>query len=186
MQEDKRRWNEKYQNAPMPSKPIAALDLVMDKLQEGDRALDIACGMGRHTNYLASKNIYVDAIDISDVALNKLDKSPYINAMDKDLDSFIIPKEQYDLILCTNFLSRRLFPFMKEGLKKGGYLLFETFVDIDHPEAHQNSNIEFHLRSNELLHAFLGLEILFYQEEVKRNLRGEVVKVATLLARRGC
>ncbi len=184
MLEDKARWNKKYETAPMPSDPIEALTSHIGHITAGGKALDIACGMGRHTNYLASLGIYVDAVDYSDVALSKLDKSDCINPIDTDLDHFMIDKASYDLIVCTNFLSRRLFPFMKEGLKKNGVLVFETFVELETPNSHKTSNIEYHLRNNELLHAFIGLEVLFYREQQKINLRGEDVKVATLVAKR--
>ena len=47
-QEDKERWDEKWQNHPMPDAPIK---LVSDyaSLAPGLQALDIACGMGRHS-----------------------------------------------------------------------------------------------------------------------------------------
>lgn len=184
MLEDKQRWNKKYETAPMPSEPIDALHTILDKIAEGSKALDLACGKGRHTHLLASKNIYVDAVDYSDVALDALTKSEYIQCIDEDLDDYCIKINSYDLVVCVNYLSRRLFPFIKEGLKKEGLLVFETFMVCDHKDAHQPTNIEYLLRENELLHAFLGLNILFYEEKESINLRGEVVKTATLVAQK--
>lgn len=184
MLEDKERWNKKYTVAPMPTDPIIALSSCIEQIVKGSKALDIACGKGRHTHFIASNGIYVDAIDYSDVALESLDKSEFINCIDVDLDHYCIEKESYDLVVCTNFLSRRLFPFMKESLKEGGLLIFETFMECDHEDAHQPTNSEYLLRSNELLHAFLGLNILFYEEKESLNLRGEVVKTATLVAQK--
>lgn len=184
MVEDKQRWNKKYTQAPMPTAPIVALSSFVDQIAQGSKALDIACGKGRHTHFLASKGIYVDAVDYSDVALNALDKSDYINCIDEDLDHYCIKRASYDLVVCTNFLSRRLFPFIKESLKKDGLLIFETFMECDHKDAHQPTNTDFLLRSNELLHAFLGLTVLFYEEKQSVNLHGEVVKTATLVAQK--
>lgn len=184
MIEDKERWNKKYATAPMPGDPIEALTLRIDMLTEGSKALDIACGKGRHAHYLASKKIYVDAVDYSDVALEALDKSEYIQALDTDLDHYTIEANTYDLIICTNYLSRRLFPFMKEGLKEKGLLMVETFVVFPNKNGHQSTNIEYLLRKNELLHAFIGLDILFYEEKELINLHGENVKKATLVAQR--
>lgn len=184
MIEDKQRWNKKYETAPMPSDPIEALTSHIAKLTSDSKALDIACGLGRHTHFLAEHKIYVDAVDYSDVALDALKNSPYINAVDCDLDEYCITPSSYDLIICSNFLSRRLFPYMKEGLKEGGLLVFETFAQHNHEKGHQPTNTEFLLRTNELLHSFIGLEILFYEEKEQVNLRGEVVKTATLVAQR--
>jgi SAM-dependent methyltransferase len=184
MIEDKQRWNKKYETAPMPSDPIKALSSCIDLIAKGSKALDIACGKGRHTHFMADREIYVDAVDYSDVALDALEKSPYINPVDTDLDHYSIEANSYDIIVCTNFLSRRLFPFIKDGLKEGGIVVFETFMECDHPDAHQTTNIEYLLRNNELLHTFLALNILFYEERQEKNLRGEVVKVATLVAQK--
>jgi len=40
------------------------------------------------------------------------------------------------------------------------------------------------LRQNELLHAFIGLKIIYYEEKLDVNLRGEKIKVASLVARK--
>ncbi len=184
MIEDKHRWNKKYETAPMPSDPIKALVDHIDRIKAGAKALDIACGKGRHTHLIASKDIFVDAVDCSDVALDALDKSSFINPIDADLDYYTIAPYSYDLIVCTNFLSRRLFPFMKDGLREGGVVVFETFMECFHPDAHQPTNTEYLLRKNELLHTFLALDVLFYEERQEVNLRGEVIKVATLVAQK--
>ena len=184
MLEDKDRWNKKYETAPMPSDPIKALRDFIDTIPKASKALDIACGKGRHTHLLATQGIHVDAVDYSDVALEALQKSDFINAVDEDLDSYCIEDRNYDLIVCVNYLSRRLFPMMKEGLKDDGILIFETFMECDHKDAHQPSNRDYLLRKNELLHAFLGLNVLFYEEKELTNLRGEVVKTATLVAQK--
>lgn len=126
-QADKERWDEKYQNNPIPNKPIK---LVRDyaSLATGRQALDIACGMGRHSKYLASNGFEVDALDISSVAIEKLQNIPNINAIEVDFDTYTLPKEKYDLIVCTYFLERRLFPQMIAALKPNGIILLETFL----------------------------------------------------------
>ncbi len=184
MIEDKARWNKKYETAPMPSDPIPALISHIDEIKAGSKALDIACGKGRHTHFFALKNIYVDAVDYSDVALDALEKSDYIHPVDTDLDHYCIDSQAYDVIICTNYLSRRLFPYMKEGLKENGLLIVETFVEFPNEQGHLSSNSEYLLRKNELLHTFIGLDILFYEEKEMINLHGEKVKRATLVAKR--
>ena len=61
-------------------------------------------------------------------------------------------------------MNRRLFPYIHEGLAQGGLLIFETFVEIAGEEAEQPHCRDYLLRENELLHAFLGLKILYYKE----------------------
>jgi len=147
-QEDKERWNEKYQDNKIPDKPI---QLIKDyaSLATGKQALDIACGMGRHSKYLASLGFEVDALDISSVAIEQLQNLAHINAIEVDFDSYTLEKEKYDLIVCTYFLERRLFPQMIEALKPNGIILMETFL---HDEGNERvpSNPAFRLNEGEL------------------------------------
>ncbi|MDM5264604.1 methyltransferase domain-containing protein [Sulfurovum sp. XTW-4] len=147
-QEDKERWDEKWRNKPMPDEPIK---LVSDyaSLAPGLEALDIACGMGRHSRYLASKGFEVDALDISSVAIDQLQNIPHIHAKEVDFDTYTLPKEKYDLIICTYFLERRLFPQMIDALKPNGIILMETF--LHHPDNERTtSNPAFLLNEGEL------------------------------------
>ncbi|MCW8821596.1 MAG: methyltransferase domain-containing protein [Sulfurovum sp.] len=147
-QEDKERWNEKYQNNEIPDEPIK---LVRDyaSLATGKQALDIACGMGRHSKYLASLGFEVDALDISSVALAQLKNIPNIHTIEVDFDTYTLPKEKYDLIVCTYFLERKLFPQMIDALKPNGLILMETF--LYHPDNERiPSNPVFLLNEGEL------------------------------------
>ena len=85
-QEDKARWDEKYQDNPMPDQPIK---LISDyaSLASGIQALDIACGMGRHSKYLASLGFKVDALDVSSGAIGHLQNMRNINAKEVDFDT---------------------------------------------------------------------------------------------------
>ncbi len=64
------------------------------------KALDIATGMGRNAIFLAQCGFEVDAIDISNVAIDKLTNRPEkLNPICVDLDSYDIPTVRYSLIL---------------------------------------------------------------------------------------
>jgi cyclopropane fatty-acyl-phospholipid synthase-like methyltransferase len=147
--EDKERWDEKY--TKKTKIPEEAIQLVQDysKLSPGKQALDLACGMGRHSKYLASQGFDVDALDISSVAISHLQDLPHIHAKEVDFDSYTLPKEKYDLIVCVYFLKRSLFDQMIDALKPNGILLMETFL---HNEANERepSNPAFLLNEGEL------------------------------------
>jgi len=145
---DKERWNEKYQDNQIPNTPIK---LVTDyvKLATGKQALDIACGMGRHSKYLVSQGFDVDALDVSSVAIASLQGLEHIHAIEVDFDSYVLPKEKYDLIVCTYYLERKLFPQMIEALKPNGIILMETFLHNEVNER-QPSNPAFMLNEGEL------------------------------------
>jgi len=183
MIEDKKRWNEKHATKTLPTK---ALDLLQDNisLAKGINALDIACGQGRNSIYLAKNDFNVDSIDISDFALEKLSAHKGINTILVDLDSYDIVPNSYDIIVNSYFLKRRLFPQIVAGLKKDGIVVFETFLNSGEKGFAQPSNPYFLLAKNELLHAFVSLRILYYREYETKNTKGEKVIVAQLVGRK--
>lgn len=144
-------------------------------------ALDIAAGNGRNALFLAKQGFTVDAVDIADEGLTLFaGKHPNIQPICADLDNFDIAVGNYDLIININYLSRRLFPYILEGLAPGGILIFQTFVDSPKQEKDQAVCRDYRLRENELIEAFLSLKIILYKEsEEKRN--DEAAYLATLV-----
>jgi SAM-dependent methyltransferase len=182
MQEDKERWNHKYEKFPMPShvSKIVKRHFVHAKV---GRALDIASGPGRNAMFLAEQGFNVDAVDISDTALSYLEGVKNVRTICADLDTYTL-ETGYDLIVNCNFLDRSLVPQMKQALNGDGVILFETFVETEGEGYHMPSNPAYHLHVNELLELFRDFEIICYEEKVDINLRGEKIKVASLVARK--
>lgn len=182
MFEDKERWNKRHVEKPMRHNVEPILEKYIKEANVA-KALDIACGIGRNTHFMAEKGFEVDAVDISDYALSQVKEDEKIHKIETDLDTYNIPSNTYDLIVNINFLSRRLHPQIKDALKSGGVLIYETFI-VAHGEFSNPANPEFLLRKNELLHTFIGLEIIYYEERDEINLRGEKTRVASLVARK--
>ncbi|WP_294954711.1 methyltransferase domain-containing protein [Sulfurovum sp.] len=178
--EDKERWDAKYISNPIPDKPVAFITQYA-KSAAGSRALDIACGMGRNSKYLASEGFEVDALDISSVAIESLRGIRHIYPKEVDLDVCEFPVETYDLIICTYFLKRALFPQIIKALKPGGIFLYQTFVY--HPDNERNpSNRSFLLEEGELEAAFAhDLDIIHLREywdidsNGKKSFKAEIV-----------
>ena len=55
-----------------PRRPPSGSSSTRELLAGGGRALDVACGDGRNALYLAQLGYMVDAIDVSDVAIDAL------------------------------------------------------------------------------------------------------------------
>ena len=182
MTTDKERWNKRHVEKPMRKNIEPIVEKYINVAKVGN-ALDLACGIGRNTHCLADKGFLVDAVDISDYALGEVKNMATIKKIETDLDTYNLELNKYDLIINVNYLNRRLFPQIKEALKSGGILIFETFI-VAHGDFTQPMNPEFLLRKNELLHAFIGLEIIYYEEKDDINLRGEKTRVASLVARK--
>ena len=182
MKNDKEKWNERYSTLEYPNEPS---ELVRDyySLANMGSALDIASGNGRNSIFLASKGFEVDAIDISDFALTLAKrKNSGIQFIDEDLDFFRLKTNNYDLIININFLQRRLFPQIQDALKAGGILIFETFLEDNDKEEDETIKKDHYLKKNELLHSFLNMHIIFYQEKQVMAPIGELRDVASLVA----
>lgn len=169
MKEDRHRWNEKYETEAYPTTPSDIVSGFYGRAPAGT-ALDIAAGAGRNALFLAQKGFRVDAVDFSDFAIDRLTGlHPHITPIQADLDVYTIAETRYTLIVNVNYLNRRLFPYIIEGLVRGGVLIFETYVRAPAEDARQPSNRDYLLRENELLHAFISLKILFYHETKKQD-----------------
>ncbi|TKB27496.1 class I SAM-dependent methyltransferase [Desulfopila sp. IMCC35006] len=154
---DREKWDSRYVANLGGAEPSTILTDYWNLASCGN-ALDIACGNGRNSLFLAKMGFMVDAVDISTVATNYLAGSdPKINVICQDIDDWTIPRNRYQLIVNIRFLDRRLFPLIKDGLRPGGVLIFESFID--------KKKNEYCLKQNELLHAFQSLHIVYYEEK---------------------
>lgn len=135
------------------------------------RALDVAMGSGQNAIYLAEMGFDVDGVDISPEAVNKameLARSAgvAINARIENLeDKYYIKKGVYDVIICFNYLQRSLMPQIKNGLRKGGMIVYETFI-VDQAQFGKPTNPDYLLQHNELLDMFRDFRCLRYREGI--------------------
>ncbi len=180
---DKEKWNKKYQNNPIPNRPVK-LVIHNAKLSTGNKALDIACGMGRNSIYLASLGFEVDALDISSVAIDTLKDIHGIHAKVVDFDTYTLNENSYNLIVCTFFLKRELFPQIIKALKKDGILIYETFVYHKENEF-TPSNRSFLLEKDELEASFSkNLKIVYIDEYWDELMRGGKSMKVSMVAKK--
>jgi len=183
MQKDRMRWNQKYLKHEYPTEVSRIVARFFKSAPKG-HALDLAAGTGRNALFLAHQGFKVDAVDISDVGLKTFSgRHPHLYPICADLDLFHIPKERYHLIININFLDRRLVPAICEGLVTGGVLIFETLRRGSQKEKGLY-NKDHLLRDNELLHLFLSLKIIYY-EEIKKMRKTYRDCMASLVAVKG-
>jgi len=161
-EKDRKKWDVRYQENLGGKDPSQVVRDFYGLAPLG-RALDIACGNGRNSVFLAEKGFTVDAVDISRVAVNHLSAGGYpgVNALCRDLDTWKIPQNRYHLVVNVRFLDRRLFPLIQDSLKPGGLVVFESFSG--------GKNEEYCLKPNELLHAFPSFHVIYYQEKKIEN-----------------
>lgn len=166
---DKEKWDSKYQvdEYITGKKPCDWLKNSAGFLTGNGKALDIAMGEGRNTVFVASLGYDVLGVDISEAGIRKAQalakkKKVRIKTLLVDLDDYDLPEKTYDLILCFNFLDRRMFPAIRRALKPRGLIFYETFT-IDHLK-HSSFKREWVLEHNELLREFGEFRVLKYQE----------------------
>lgn len=137
MEDDKLRWNQRYlaEELLLGARPSPLLAEWLDELLRlcpGRRALDVACGEGRNSIFLARHGFAVTGLDISPVGLDKARRWAAREGVAADfrlvdLEGYRIA-ESYDLILNVNFLLRELIPREVAALAPGGVLLFDTIL----------------------------------------------------------
>jgi tellurite methyltransferase len=138
MDDDRLKWDERYggEDFLLGIEPSAFLREnigLLKSLCPGRRALDIACGEGRNSVYLARHDFLVTAVDISEKGVAKgrrrcEEEGVGVDFRLADLESYTIT-ESYDLILNFNFLLRELIPKLATALNPGGLLVFDTLLD---------------------------------------------------------
>jgi SAM-dependent methyltransferase len=190
-QKDKIKWDEKFANNPELLAPREPSDILKQFLSKEEnytdkKALELACGGGRHTLYLSNLGFKVDAVDISKVALDSLREKidiDMVSLIEADLDHFSPEADLYDLIVMSNFLDRELIKRSCKALKRGGVFFVETYMDDPNNEK-RNSNPNFLLKKDELKEIFDGFEILEYREFWNEPYEIYRMKKEAVLARR--
>jgi len=168
-EKDKIRWDKKYATKKylFGQEAIPFLQDHVDLLPKG-YVLDLAMGEGRNGIFLATKGFDVTGVDISEEGLKKAQAlaakhGVTITTVVADLETYKIAANTFDVIICTYYLQRDLFPKIAAALKPGGMALIETYT-MDHLQYSPRFNKAFLLEPNELLTMLPGLHVLRYQE----------------------
>lgn len=190
MTDDRERWNEKYSSDEafeLPTEPIPALAREIDALPSG-RALDVATGTGRNARFLARHGYDVDAVDVSDEALDRAAATAEREGVEvtwirSDIDDFEFERSAYDVVTVSFFAALEHLPELKEALTPGGVLIYEHHLRSSDPIDMGPSSDRFRYRSNDLLRACLDLTILDYRERTRTDDEGRTLAVATVVGR---
>jgi len=116
-------WDERYRTGDFPTEPSPFVVEVVRDLPAG-RALDLACGAGRHAHWLAERGWDVVAVDNSDEALTQV-RVPKLR-LDLEREPLPFPDASFDLVLIVRFLHRPLFDEAERVLRPGGVLVLEV------------------------------------------------------------
>ena len=186
---DRQKWNRKYasKSASSSTCPDEFLEEAVERLQHNSpdgrsvrrRAVDLACGSGHNSIWLARHGWAVDGVDISSTGLklagrltakHHTESAPAAspNWIEADLDHWQPENSAYDTAIVFRFLDRDSIPrIVHSALKPGGWLIYETFAraQLDRSDSHI-SNPEFTLASDELPDLFPEIEPIIHRVDV--------------------
>jgi SAM-dependent methyltransferase len=173
MTDDRGKWNDRYAGpglylGPAPSRFLAENIALINDLAPGNKALDIACGEGRNSIFLALHGYDVTGLDISEEGLDKAERWAEAEGLDVlfycvDMETYEF-SETWDLIINFNFLLRDLIPKMVDALNTGGVMVFDTILDT--PSLKGSHNKAYLLQQGEIRSIFSSFpgKILHYEE----------------------
>lgn len=189
----RRRWDDRHRadatlNAPSPFVVRALERLDSMALPGARRALDVACGRGRHALLLAQRGYRVDAVDYAPAALRTLHDTARargltITCVAADVTAWPLPPARYALVLVVNFLDRVLFPALRASVAPGGALLYETHRRDDADPSGSVVRADFQLAPGELEDLCRDWTVLLRDDGMAEH-RGRLVARAGILARR--
>jgi tellurite methyltransferase len=180
---DRDRWNQKYAKRE-PAATALPDEWLVEAVEtikattgtsKGDspRALDLACGLGHNAIWLARQGWHTDAVDVSTGGLELARQSAAasdaeVGWMEADLDDWIPPASEYDLVVVFRFLDRVTVPrVVQDSLRPGGWLVYETFSAAQCLRADNHiSNPAFMLVPGELPALFPDFDVVAYREDV--------------------
>lgn len=188
--EEKESWEKRYAGDEYKprERPPSLLVNWIGRLPKG-KALELACGTGRNSLYLAEKGYDVTAVDISFTAIKKAkekarERGLKVHWILADLDTFR-PHGKYDVIVDFFYSNRALVPYIMKALRPGGILIYAGHLVTPDPVAGPPDH-RFRFQREELRDLFQGLNILYYDEGLlkEEEEEGRHAAVASLVAQK--
>jgi len=161
-------FGESYCRLWEPAAIIETFVAQFAKNASGKRALDLGCGSGRDSVYLALNGWQVTAVDYLQAAIGNLAQLAQnhrvsVKGLQLDLEQQNDPLGQlpgpFDLILVIRYLHRPLLTQIRDKIAEGGFIVYQTFMQ-GCEKFGKPKNPRFLLKPGELANVFTGFEVL--------------------------
>jgi tellurite methyltransferase len=195
--QDRLKWDEKYRAGAYAERthPTPLLTDWVPQAKRG-RALDVACGAGRNSLFLAARGFVVDAVDISAAGLERAKgtaeaQGVHVHWIEADLEAdaaSVLPHGPYDLIVMVRYVNASLYPLLLDRLAGNGLFVCEEHLVSDE-DVIGPTNPAYRLSRDELRHSVTAAatgedEVLYYREGRVADPDGRNAALAQLVLRR--
>jgi SAM-dependent methyltransferase len=143
--------------------------------------LDVACGSGRHMQYLQTQGFHVLGVDRDENALNLAKSFGDTLCADLENDPWPLSGRQFDAVVVTNYLWRSGFSDVLASLKPQGVLIYETFAQGNETVG-KPSREEFLLAHGELLQMCQHMRIVAFEDVFLNSPDRYVQRIVAVLA----
>ncbi|BBX09887.1 class I SAM-dependent methyltransferase [Mycolicibacterium aichiense] len=156
------RWDGKYsgRTAGPPCLPEVFVPY-SDEFPIAGHAVELACGFGQASVWLAERGLTVEGVDVSAVAIEQAQGLAARHGVSNrcafsvtDLDDGLPPGPPAAVILCHRFRDPTLYPAIGDRLAAGGLLAISVLSEVGAERG------PFRARRGELRDAFAGLRSL--------------------------
>lgn len=171
-------YNKIYKNSKKAwgDQPSKLLQLIIHEVPKKSYVLDLGCGQGKDSLYLARNQLNVTAVENSEVACNQLlenvknENDINIDVICQDVMHFEIENNKYSLIIIKNilhFLDKtngiKLIKNCIEKLNLNGLIIISSLTNSD-PAYNGNKTSKTFFYNQELLTLFKEFQIIYYYE----------------------
>jgi len=170
--DDAERWDARYGDRPVadPAPPDALIGTEYESsLGSMRRGLDIACGAGAQSVWMAQLGLTVTAIDVSPVAVRLTTEAAARHGVADTVEARVVDLDgglptdlaSFDIIVCQRFRDPDLYDAIVDGLARGGLAVVTVLSRTGAADPGP-----FHAPSGELADAFerIDLELLVHDE----------------------